>query len=63
VWRFPDEPTALRGMLAAGPAVRAIEAAGEEAVATAMGEAIVPYRTASGGYAIENTWRYLLATA
>jgi SAM-dependent methyltransferase len=62
-WDYPDRETALRGMLSAGPAVRAIAAAGEERVAEAVIDAIAPFRTAAGGYAIENSWRYLLATA
>jgi hypothetical protein len=62
VWRFADEATMLRGLLAGGPAVRAIEHAGEERVAAATLEALAPYRTAAGGYAIENEWRYLIAT-
>jgi hypothetical protein len=62
-WQFPDKPTALRALLSPGPAARAIEAAGEDAVAAALSDAIAPYRTSSGGYSIENTWRYLLAAA
>jgi SAM-dependent methyltransferase len=62
-WEFEDEPAALRAMLSAGPAARAIEAGGEAAVAAAISRAIAPYRTATGGYSIENTWRYLLAAA
>jgi SAM-dependent methyltransferase len=62
-WQYPDRETALRGLLAAGPAVKAIDAAGEEPVAAAVTEAISPFRTAAGSYAIENTWRYLITTA
>lgn len=62
-WEYPDRETALRGLLAAGPATKAIEAAGDERVSAAVTDALAPYRTASGGYAIENTWRYLIATA
>jgi ubiquinone/menaquinone biosynthesis C-methylase UbiE len=62
-WEYPDLETALRGHLSAGPAVKAIESAGEERVAAAVTEAIAPFRTAAGGYALENSWRYLLATA
>jgi SAM-dependent methyltransferase len=62
-WEYPDQQTALRGLLAAGPAAKAIETAGEECVAAAVSDAISPFRTAAGGYAIENTWRYLIATA
>jgi SAM-dependent methyltransferase len=60
VWRFPDEATLLRGLLSGGPAVRAIEHSDEQRVAAATLEAVEPYRTAAGGYAIENTWRYLI---
>ena len=62
-WDYPDLETALRALLSAGPAMRAIAAAGQERVEVAASEAIAPFRTASGGYAIENAWRYLIATA
>jgi SAM-dependent methyltransferase len=63
VWRYPDEATMLRAMLAAGPAVRAIEHSGEERVAAGALEALAPCRTAAGGYAIENDWTYTIGTA
>jgi hypothetical protein len=44
-------------LLSAGPAVKAIEAVGEEHVATSAAEIIDPFRTAAGGYTIENRWR------
>lgn len=62
-WEYPDRETALRGHLASGPAAKAIKAVGEEQVATALSDAIAPFRTATGGYALENSWRYVLATA
>ena len=62
-WEYPDRETALRGHLASGPAARAIKAAGEERVAAAISDAIAPFRTAAGGYTLENSWRYLLTTA
>jgi SAM-dependent methyltransferase len=62
-WEYPDRDTALRAHLSSGPAARAIESAGEARVAAAIGDAIAPFRTAAGGYALENAWRYLLATA
>jgi ubiquinone/menaquinone biosynthesis C-methylase UbiE len=62
-WEYPDRRTALRGHLSSGPAVKAIMHVGEERVAAAVSDAIAPYRTAAGGYALENSWRYLLATA
>jgi hypothetical protein len=43
--------------------VRAIDAAGEERVAADVSDAIEPFRTAAGGYSIENSWRYLIATS
>jgi SAM-dependent methyltransferase len=62
-WRYPDEATAVRALLSAGPAVRAIGAAGEDEVAAAVRAWLAAFRTADGGYAIENTWRYLIAKA
>jgi SAM-dependent methyltransferase len=60
-WEYPDRVTALRGMLSAGPAVKAIEHAGEARVEAAVADAAAPYRTAAGGYVFENTWRYVIA--
>jgi SAM-dependent methyltransferase len=60
-WHYADLDTALRGLLSAGPAIRAVRHAGEEPVRRAVTEAIAPFRTAQGRYAIENTFRYLVA--
>ena len=60
-WRYPDLDTALRGLLSAGPAVRAMRHSGEEAVRRAATEAIAPFRTMQGSYQIENTFRYVIA--
>jgi SAM-dependent methyltransferase len=62
-WRYPDRDIAVRALLSAGPAVRAIGAAGEADVADAVAEFLAAFRTADGGYAIENTWRYLITKA
>jgi hypothetical protein len=43
--------------------VKAIRHAGEDAVRAAVGEPIAPYRTAAGGYRIENRWRFVVAAA
>jgi SAM-dependent methyltransferase len=59
-WVYPDEATALRALLSAGPAVRAIQQAGESAVRAAVAKAIAPLRTASGGYELRNKFRYLI---
>ena len=60
---FPDEATALRGLLAAGPSERAIRHSGEEASRKGIGEAIRPSRKADGSYAFKNEWRFLISRA
>jgi SAM-dependent methyltransferase len=62
-WDYPDRETMLRAHLSSGPAAKAIRAVGETRVAAAASDAIAPFRTAAGGYTLENSWRYLLATA
>jgi SAM-dependent methyltransferase len=62
-WIYPDLDTALRGMLSAGPAERAIRASSFERATDAVAQAIVPYRTSSGAYRLNNRFRYLLAHA
>ena len=57
---FEDEESAVRGLLAAGPAVRAIANSGEEAVASAVSQAIRPYRKADGSYDLENEFRFIV---
>jgi SAM-dependent methyltransferase len=62
-WRFPDLESALSGMLAAGPAIKAIRCAGEAATREAVAGAIEPFREPSGGYVIGSAFRYLVTTA
>lgn len=62
-WEYPDEPTALRGLLSSGPAVRATRLVGEAAVRAATVEVIATYRTPTGGVRLGNTFRYMIATA
>jgi SAM-dependent methyltransferase len=59
--RFSDEATALRGLLASGPATRAIRHSGEEAVRKRLAEAIAPYRKGDGSYVMRNEFRYLVS--
>lgn len=59
---YPDEKTALRGFLSAGPSIRAIQLAGEEAVREAVGKAFAPFKTASGRYQLRNKFRYMIAS-
>jgi len=61
IWGYADLDTALRGLLSAGPAVRAVRHAGAAVVRRAVAESIAPYRTAQGSYRIENTFRFLVA--
>jgi SAM-dependent methyltransferase len=60
-WIYPDLETALRGMLSAGPVERAIRASSYERTRDAVAAAIAPYRTQSGGYHLNNKFRYLIA--
>jgi ubiquinone/menaquinone biosynthesis C-methylase UbiE len=62
-WDFPDLETMLRTLLSAGPAVAAIEHAGEERVREAVAGALEPFRTSTGGYHLENEFAYLIARA
>lgn len=62
-WIYPDLETALRGMVSAGPAERAIRASSLEQVHDAIAGAIAQYRTSSGGYHLNNSFRYLVARA
>ena len=61
VWSYPDLDTALRGLLSAGPAIKAIRHAGEAAVRAAVAEAIRQFRTMRGEYELENKFRFLVA--
>jgi SAM-dependent methyltransferase len=60
-WAYPDLETALRGMLSAGPAERAIRASNLERARSAVATAIEPYRMGAGAYRLDNTFRYLIA--
>jgi hypothetical protein len=60
VWEYADLETALRGLLAAGPVVRAIGIAGEEAVRDTVGAALAGFRTSDGRIRLENRWHYVV---
>jgi SAM-dependent methyltransferase len=62
-WEYPDEQTALRGLLASGPAIRAIQVKGEDMVRDVILNAIAPFKTRSGGYSLRNSFRYMIAAA
>src|SRR3954454_7310029 len=61
-WRYPDEETAVAGLLASGPVVRAMEHAGEDAVREAVRAFLRPFRKDDGGYRLTNDFRYVLGT-
>jgi SAM-dependent methyltransferase len=58
---YASEADALRALLSGGPLVAAINNAGEERVRAAVLDAIAPYRTSTGGYRLENKFRYVVA--
>jgi SAM-dependent methyltransferase len=60
VWSYPDEATALAGLMAAGPIARAMNHAGEDAVVDATKGFLQPFRTEDGGYRITNHFRYAI---
>ncbi|MGE5375438.1 MAG: class I SAM-dependent methyltransferase [Bacteroidota bacterium] len=62
-WDYPDDQTALRGLLSSGPAIRAIQSRGEEAVRDVILGVLAPFKTGSGGYHLENSFRYMIARA
>jgi SAM-dependent methyltransferase len=59
-WEYPDASTMLRGLLASGPGTRAIQLVGEDTAAEAILHALAPFKTASGGYRLNNKDRYML---
>lgn len=61
IWHYPDEATALRGLLSTGAAIKAIDCAGEERVREATRQFLLPFRLPRGGYRFENNFRYLIA--
>jgi SAM-dependent methyltransferase len=60
VWTYPDEATAIAGLMAAGPIVGAIHHAGEDATVAATKAFLSPFRTGDGGYRITNIFRYAI---
>ena len=62
-WVYPNLDVALRAMLSAGPAEKAIRASGFERAREAVASSVAPFRTASGEYRMRNKFRYLIARA
>jgi SAM-dependent methyltransferase len=62
VFPFANDETAVRGLIAAGPAIRALRNSGEEATQRAIAEAIKPHREPDGSYALTNEFRFVVAS-
>ena len=60
---YTDLDTVLRAWLSIGPVRLAVRNAGEAAVREALTEAFAPLRSSSGGYRIEDEYRYVIAQA
>lgn len=60
---WPDDDTAWKAIGSAGPTVMAVRFAGEEKVRQAVLNSLMPFKTSTGGYREENTYRYVIATA
>ncbi len=59
---YPDLDTALRGLLSAGPAVRAIETSGESEVREAITAVLGQFRQTDGSYRMDNSYMFLVAS-
>jgi SAM-dependent methyltransferase len=59
---FPDLDTAVRGILASGPARRAVEHAGLDATTETLRSAFAGSRQPDGSYHQDNAFRYVIST-
>lgn len=62
-FRYPDEDTLLRDLLGSGLGRRALRVASSATVRRAVLEGLAGYRTSSGGYRLDNTFRYLVGSS
>jgi len=60
-WHYPNEKTALRGLLSSGVAAKAMELAGEQAVSDAFRAALSPFKQTDGSYLVNAWFRCLIA--
>jgi SAM-dependent methyltransferase len=58
---YPDGATACKAMMAGSAGVRAVQHSGEERVTQAILHALGPYRSGTGGYRMENRFRFVIA--
>jgi SAM-dependent methyltransferase len=61
-YEYDDDAALLRGMLAAG-GIGVTAGAQRAELEAGLLEALAPYRTASGGYRLENEWHFLVTRA
>jgi len=61
VWDYPTMDIALRGLLSAGPAVKAIEHSGFGKVSEVISAAVAPYVQADGHVVYHNKFRIVIA--
>ena len=62
-YRFPDEETLARALVAPAGLALLVGPDREAEAKAAIVTGLAPYRTADGGYVLENEFRYLLARA
>jgi SAM-dependent methyltransferase len=60
VWNYPNTDIALKGLLSAGPAAKAIENSGFEKVYETMKEAVKPFIQNDGNIIYKNKWRVVI---
>ena len=60
---YPDVETAVRAQMSSGPAVRAAQHAGRQAVDDALTIVMTRYRGSDGVVRLDNVFRYLIATS
>ena len=61
-WDYPDLATAIKGLLSAGPATRAIDHSGYEKVYATISEAAQPYLQPNGHVIYHNKFRIVMAS-
>jgi SAM-dependent methyltransferase len=61
-YSYPDVETAVLAQSASGPAVRAAQVAGQEAVDNALTQVMTTYQKPDGTVRLDNVFRFLVAT-
>lgn len=61
-WVYADHDSAIRGLLASGPAAKAVEHSGLDAVTEAISKAMERFRQNDGSYVMHNVFHYVVGT-